>query len=162
MSSLDREFQLLLLRKLAATYPGQVSPRQLDMQQTDAKLTFNAAYLAEHGLIAAKVIANSTDGAANLLLAGITARGLDFLEDDGGLSAILGVVTVKFEAESLRALIGAHIEADKSLPPQEKARLAGWLKTAGTEALKEATKSLVAAALKHWPDALQQLGRQLG
>ena len=50
---------------------------------------------------------------------GITAKGLDFLEDDGGLSAILGAITVKLDPDDLRALIAARIE-ESDLPTRTK------------------------------------------
>lgn len=34
----------------------------------------------------------------------ITAASLDFLEDDGGLSAILGIITVKLHADTIKGL----------------------------------------------------------
>ena len=36
--------------------------------------------------------------------------GIDFLTDDGGLSAILGVVTVKLHSDTIQALIAAKID----------------------------------------------------
>ena len=77
-------------------------------------------------------------------------------QDDGGLTAILGVVTVRFDADTLKALIEARVERS-DLPPQEKSRITKWLQQAGSETLKEATKRLVGAALDRLPDAIQLL-----
>ena len=44
----------------------------------------------------------------------ITAKGIDFLEDDGGLSAILGVVTVKLHADTLREMLAKKIDASSA------------------------------------------------
>jgi hypothetical protein len=49
----------------------------------------------------------------------ITSRGIDFLADDGGLAAILGVVTVKLHEETLKALLEAGVDA---LPPPQTAK----------------------------------------
>src|SRR5882672_5223716 len=54
-------------------------------------------------------------------VATITVKGLDFLQDDGGLGAILNVVTVRFEAETLRALIEAKVDASDEPPEQKSA-----------------------------------------
>ena len=52
----------------------------------------------------------------------ITAKGIDFLADDGGLSAILGVVTVKLHGDTIQALLAAKID-EADIPPEEKGRL---------------------------------------
>jgi hypothetical protein len=40
----------------------------------------------------------------------LTGHGLGLLEDEGGLTAILGVVIVKLHAETTRDLIAARIQ----------------------------------------------------
>jgi hypothetical protein len=83
----------------------------------------------------------------------ITARGLDFLEDDGGLSAILGLVTVRFEADTLRELLSASL--DQSTAPQEaRAKAKGLLSKLSGEALGELVRQLVGVAVAKAPEAL--------
>lgn len=44
---------------------------------------------------------------------------MDFLADDGGLSAILGTVIIKFETEQLKAILAAKIMSS-DLSPERK------------------------------------------
>ena len=53
----------------------------------------------------------------------ITATGLDFLEDDGGVSAILRTVTIKFDLGDLRARMATRIDSS-DLPAEKKTSLA--------------------------------------
>jgi hypothetical protein len=61
------------------------------------------------------------------MTAKITARGLDFLEDDGGLGAILNVVTIRLEADTLRQLLETKINAS-DMPEADKQTLLAKLK----------------------------------
>jgi hypothetical protein len=155
MELLDRALQRQLLTELAETYPEPLPSESLGFQQDDRRWNVNTMYLAEHALIEVSTARPMSEG-MSVIEARITARGLDFLQDDGGLTAILGVVTVRLDAETIRALIEDKID-ETDMPPEEKSRLTKWLSTAGTEALKEATKRLVGAALDHAPDALRLL-----
>ena len=155
MDPLDRAMQRELLGKLAAAYPDLREPEQLGFKPEDSAWRINILYLDEHQLVQTRRVAQP-GGVTHALQTRITAAGLDFLQDDGGLTAILGVVTVRLDAETIRALIEDKIE-EADIPPEEKSRLIRWASTAGTEALKEATKRLVGAALDHAPDALRLL-----
>ena len=79
----------------------------------------NLIYLQEHQLIDGTLV----NGNMEIWNPGITAKGLDFLEDDGGLSAILGAITVKLDPDDLRALIAARIE-ESDLPTEQRLRSA--------------------------------------
>ena len=152
---LDRSEQRRILEALADRYPAQGTPDLLGMQQTDPVWVRNVAYLAEHGLASARM-SQSLGGPPAVVAASITAAGLDFLADDGGLTAVLGVVTVRLDADTLRALIEDGIEAS-SETPEEKSRMLAALKASGSEALQEATRRLVGAAMDQAPAALQLL-----
>lgn len=155
-SRLDRRLQRRILESLREHYPGQVGPEDLDLglTQDDRSWNVNAHYLREHGLIEA--LAAGDLGGPALVAACITAKGMDFLEDDGGLSAILGVVTVQFEEDTLRALLAAKIDAS-GLPAEKKSAIKARFSEMGTEALKEVTQRFVTMALERWPEALQAL-----
>ena len=84
----DREFQRELLTTLAKSYPNRV-----DLAPTP-KQSRNLVYLAEHGLVD-NTQTKPLGGGIDVHASAITAKGLDFLANDGGLSAILGVVEVK-------------------------------------------------------------------
>lgn len=156
MELLDREFMRQLLEQLAGEYPQEVPPEMLGFDPADQRLVRHLAYLAEHQLVDVKLI-KFLGAPPQAGLVTITAAGLDFLQDDGGLGAILKVVTVRLDAETIKGLIEERIEADQAMPAEEKSMLMEWLKSAGKEALSEATKRLLAAALDQAPSALQLL-----
>src|SRR6478672_9982665 len=117
---LDRALQRQILDLLKGHYPRSAIPvRDLDLSEEEAAA--NLRYLEEHGLCESGV----TSGADGHFAFGARTSpppAPDFLEDDGGLSAILGVVTVRLHADTIRALIDAKIETS-SLPAEEKSRL---------------------------------------
>lgn len=154
---LDRELQLQWLNKLAEVYP-----EQLDIQNEghENAVQKNLFYLYEHGLIDAEVY--NLMGASSIIHhARITHRGLDFLADDGGLTAILGTVTIKLHADTFRDMLEAKIE-ESDLPPAEKNRLIEHIRTLPAEALKTATTHLMKQGLEHLPDAIHWLKIWLG
>ena len=149
-SKLDRALQRRLLEQIAEAYPSSVRPEDLGFQQSDPAWVQNLTYLEEHKLVTNKgqVLLS---GPPCVLLSKITAQGIDFLADDGGLQALLNVVTVRLDGESLKMLLSQRLEAS-ALPTQEKSRLRALLQKAGEEGLKKATTLLVEAAVKHAPD----------
>lgn len=153
--AIDRPTQLRILQALSAKYPAPGGPDLVELKQSDPAWVRNTAYLAEHGLVRA-LMSEAIGAPPAVLHATITAAGLDFLADDGGLTSVLGVVTVRLDADTLRALIEDGIEAS-SEPPEEKSRLLAALRASGSEALQEATRRLVGAAMDQAPAALQLL-----
>lgn len=149
---LDRELQLELLRALAERFPSVCSVASLGHDPQSQAVIANLAYLKQHELIDAEIV-QYIDGGMNAHTAAINAAGMDFLAEDGGLSAILSVVTVRLDAEQLRDLIGRHVEKS-ALPNEEKSQIMKWLQSAKQEALKQATTRLVAAALDRLPGAI--------
>lgn len=164
---LDRELQKRILETMREAYPGiangvaliDLLPEAVGSKpQRGQIIATNLAYLHEHGL-AETAIQISSDGKnhASFGRSKITARGLDFLADDGGLSAILGVVTVRLHADTLRELLINRVEADASLPVTEKSGLRAAIKRLPEASLQEAAKYLVKAGLEHLPDAIHWL-----
>jgi hypothetical protein len=78
------------------------------------------------------------------------------MAEDGGLTAVLGVVIVRLEAETLKALLAAKVDAS-DLPAEEKSHIKTLLQKAGEEGLKKAATLLVEQAVKYAPDALRLL-----
>ncbi|WP_176079513.1 hypothetical protein [Paraburkholderia tropica] len=156
--NLDRTYQRELLEMLAESYPRPHDIRQLFNEMDDAateRYAANLLYLEEHGL-ADSAIKYGMDGHMASGLPRITAKGMDFLADDGGLSAILGVVTVKLHEDTLKELI-AHRISESDLPAPEKSRLLDQIKSLPGEAVKHLTLKLVDAGLSNWPTALQAI-----
>lgn len=149
---LDREFQIDLLKELAAAYPQMV--HFLGDKQTDPKYITNVWYLDGHGLIkAAKQLFN--DGAV-VAGATITEAGLDFLADDGGLSAALGVVTIKLHEDTLLKLLESKIQ-NSSATPADKQGLIAQLRKLPGESIKHLTMKLLDLGLEKAPDVIQLL-----
>ncbi|WP_338669783.1 hypothetical protein [Pseudodesulfovibrio methanolicus] len=132
---LNREFQRKTLEYLRDEYPGYAGCdglKRLEVNKSDEQddgsidyhldqimtpkwIMANLSYLAEHGLVA---FVEARGLIVSYAEAKITAKGLDFLEDDGGLSAILNTVTVKFDVDNVRELVEvglltAHVPEDK-------------------------------------------------
>lgn len=146
---LSRALQKQILEKLreAYTVPGGLV---LDEQKFDSEpfnLSANAAYLGEHGLLT--FADNSSADCGSCFVSGlpvrITAKGLDFLEQDGGLSAILGTVIVKLHADTIRDMLETKVMGS-NLPPEDKNRFVDTLKELPGEALKTLTNKLVEMA----------------
>jgi hypothetical protein len=155
MSKLDRFFQRSLLMAMRDIYPREMHRVPSELDQDDDKFYFNLMYLQEHRLCEANT-SMSTDGFISWGGAKITAAGIDFLEDDGGLSEILGVVTVKLEADTLRRLIEAKID-EAELPAEEKTKWKGIVRGLSETALRTATSDLVQSGLHHIPNITEML-----
>jgi hypothetical protein len=157
MRPLSRSIQLDLLRSLANHYPsrhqgiwhefGDVSEELIDA---------NLHYLEEHGLLERGEF--TVGHSARISLAPkITAVGMDFLADDGGLSAILGVVTIKLHDNTIKSLIeGKILESD--LPPPEKQRYLDQLRDLPAETTKHLVLKLVDLGLEKGPAAIAAIG----
>lgn len=152
---LDRQYQRELLTKLAEAYPQRCNVDQLLAQASDEdknRYVKNMAYLEEHGLVMSGITRNFTG--TLLTNPGITAAGLDFIADDGGLTAILSTVTIRLHDDTLRALIGQKI-AEGPLAPADKKKWSDALRSLPADAIKHLTMKLLDAGLNHAPDALR-------
>ena len=149
----DRAIQRDLLKRTEATYPAPVifAPAE----QEDAALLANAYYLQEHGLLKC-VIAERFGAPYALATATITADGIDFLADDGGLSAILGVVTIKLHEDTLLQMLESRIQ-QSAAPTEQKSALMLQLRALPGESIKHLTMKLLDLGLQKAPDALQLL-----
>ena len=146
---LDREFQLEIMKKMAEVYPAAYNFwTDLDYRdkENQHKLYSNLYYLQSHGLLESKSIhyTNSLDGIGSWTLGNtrLNHKGMDFLADDGGLSAILGTVTIKFETEQLKAILAAKIMSS-DLSPERKTTMIDAIKELPAEGLKHLTTKIV-------------------
>lgn len=154
---MNRDHQREILRTLATCFPEHVNTRELPGEPGDIRKTL--LYLEQHGLVQNAM--HAAMGGKLVIAAAITAQGLDFLEDDGGLSAILGTVTVRLHADTVRDLLSAKIAAS-DLPHEEKTALTDHLRQLPAEGLKHLTTRLLDLALDRLPDAIPLLTRLLG
>jgi DNA-binding Lrp family transcriptional regulator len=160
---LDRQIQRALLEALQSTFPAGRSTKELiqavgiDENSANGQLR----YLEGHGLIEAKWVHPLNPPGPVAVQAAITHKGLDFLADDGGLSAILGVTVVKLHEQTLRDLIAARIES-APLDQPDKKKLLDRLRELPAESIKHLTMKLLDLALDKAPGAFQLLANMLG
>lgn len=155
--AIDRLAQKHILEQLSAAYPNQVSTEQGERLGTDkAALYFHLAYLEEHGLVVCQWSRNISSSGKTCISAKITAKGLDFIAEDGGLSAVLGVVTIKIHDDTLRQLIAARIDQSDLAAPDKK-RLTDRLRELPADAIKHLTLKLVDKGLERGPEAIAWL-----
>ncbi|HBP4622255.1 TPA: hypothetical protein L6A42_03770 [Pseudomonas aeruginosa] len=151
---IDRSVQRAVLDRLADAYPRQVDFDDLaDLFDENEDMTWCCKYLHEHGLVRASITGHM-NGPQEVLHVGITAKGLDFLEDDGGLSAILGVVTIKLHEDLIRQLVESRL-LQAELPDAEKQGMLQALKQAPADSIKHLTTRLLDAGLENLPRAVQ-------
>lgn len=155
---LDRDLQKTLLTKLAEAYPESTNVDSV--HEPGDPVTINLWYLEEHGLV--ECIKHQFMNDPPLVSAArITNKGLDFLADDGGLTAILGTLTIKLHADTLRDMLESRI-SESDMPKPEKSKLIEHIRSLPAEALKTATTHLLKQALEHLPDAIPLLQKLLG
>lgn len=144
----------MLLEKCKAAFPGDVPTEELNRGNDMHEVAASLVYLQQHGLVTIKTMPVS--GGLIIGSATITAKGIDFLEDDGGLSAILGVVTIKLHEDTLKALIETKIQESGASQP-EKHQWTAALRALPADATKHLALKLMDLGLRHAPDAMQLL-----
>ena len=141
---IDRGLQHYILCELRDAYPNSVDYSNRYDYGSDEYNTFvaNLVYLGSHGLISKESVLHSKSvDMGNSYQPGhasITHTGLDFLENDGGLSAILNTVTVKFDTEQLKQMIESKIN-QSDLPQNEKSYAISILKDLPADSIKHLT-----------------------
>jgi hypothetical protein len=154
---MDRALQRSILEKMAAAYPHALMPNDLNEfieHQSLDKVIGTLLYLQEHDLVQVSV-SQFTDGSWNYKGSQpiITAKGLDFLADDGGLTTILGTLTIKFHEDTLRQLIEAKI-IGSDLTDKEKSATLKAIKELPAEGIKQVSTKLIELGMENAPRAL--------
>ena len=153
--NLNRELQRLMLIELREFYPSRSQAAYQMAGYSQANCIANLIYLQELGL-AESGIHGSMSSNMTLTQARISAQGLDFLEEDGGVSAILGTITVKFHEDTLLRLIAARLD-DADLPENEKKGILQALREAPAEATKQLLTKLVDLGMENAGKAIPLL-----
>lgn len=160
---LDRELQKELLTKLSSSYPYMYDFNKDYSSDSEiyAKAIANLYYLESHGLVEKQsILVPKTMGPYQPRMqfgaAKISCKGMDFLADDGGLSAILGVVTIKFETEQLKMILETKIMSS-DLAPETKKSMIDSLRELPAEALKQLTAKIVDQGWENIGDLMQKL-----
>ncbi|WP_391528499.1 hypothetical protein [Photorhabdus akhurstii] len=155
----DRQLQRDILSVAASCYPnstGNISLYPISLADIpNDKLVANIVYLNEHRLI---------EGGYEHVMSGIipmlgtiraTRKGVDFMLNDGGLSAILNVVTIKVHDETIQQIVKFIEQSDQS--PEDKKKYLDQLKQLPYETTKHIVLELVKKGLAHVPDAVRWL-----
>lgn len=91
----------------------------------------------------------------------LTTRGMDFLEEDGGLSATLNAVTVKFDADNIRDLIEQGL-LKSNLPEEKRHTIREALRSLPGSTLQAITTKLIEKALDDPTGALKIIAATIG
>lgn len=161
---IDREYQKNLLSFLLEDFPSYENSfehcKMLVDEDTD-KYVANVEYLQRHGLLEDGVSLDfAMDGTPFVSIKAfpkITEAGIDFMLDDGGLSAILHVQTVRLHPDTIKSLVeerirsadlqedvkASLIEKIRSLPEEGARNLLDKLLDKGIDLLIDSAPSLL-------------------
>lgn len=166
---IDRELQRYMLIKLKEHYqrPANYAAMMAAYSEvypdaeyvgplTDHPIDGNLYYLEELGLVTITPLSNG--GAIGTVK--ITAKGIDFLEDDGGLTAILNTVTVKFDVDNVRELVETGL-LKANVPEEKKSALKEALRNAPGTVFQKITDKLLEKAVNDPMALVRTLGEVL-
>ena len=152
MEKMRRDWQRQILLRLIDKYPELVEVAELPGHE-ESDFHANIHYLMEHQLIDG--IRREAIGVPTQYIAiRATAAGLDFLENDGGVTAILNTVTVRFD-EDLRNLLLKKIKSDKDFSEGESLDQA--IRSLPAASLRQVSIQLIEKAMDRLPDASRTL-----
>ncbi len=168
MEKYDRALQLDILNALADAAPLPIKDKALE--ELIAKFhdynqfVANVLYLEDHGLVNnpfdKKV---SMNGDVDYVLSPsecrLTARGIDFLIGDKGLSSLLNVLVVRLHSDTLEALQG--VVNSSTLDPEKKGSMIKRLKELPADAIKHLTLQLLTQGVLNLPNAIQLIQKAL-
>lgn len=151
MEKFDRKLQREILQACVDSYPSAPLPEQFNhtevvkcAESNIQKLLANINYLCEHGLIKNNSAIILKDHSI-LTRITATAKGIDFMLNDGGLSAILNVQTIKLHRDAVIVLEDLITISNMNDEQKEKAK--STLGDMSTEALKAVVQAATTAGL---------------
>ncbi|OEH95294.1 hypothetical protein BH006_07680 [Salmonella enterica] len=164
MDKFDRSTQRELLQLLYDAHPFEIPDDALSsvlaLFGSEQILLSNLIYLEEHGLIK-NAIDYTLDGPeVNIPELRITKDGIDFLRDDGGLNAILNVLTLRLHNETLSELERV-INSSTTATTEDKSKLISQLRSLPADAIKQLTIRLLGQGLDRLPDVFQLIQKAL-
>lgn len=165
MDKFDRKLQRELLKELYDTFPYGIHSDERAKYYKSAfgdenDLVANLFYLRGHGLIECELQQFlSLSYLIELNNTKITSKGIDFIRDDGGLSAILNVQTIKLHRDTIMAI--EDLIAISNLPESEKASVVSKLRELPASAITHLMNELISKAIGAAPAALQIIQRYL-
>lgn len=141
---MDRALHRAILQELRAVYPRTINYQSLVGEQRLVKITA-LYYLSQHELIDV-VWSREIGSQPRPMMTRITEKGLDLIADDGGLGAILGVVTIKLHSDSIRDLLSQRIQ-ELVTDPEEQSSLTQAIRTLPAKSLETLAEKLVEKGL---------------
>ena len=159
---LNRRLQLSILQELKEKYPASYPLQSLICYSEDQNFTGNIIYLLEHNLIDGErhYPRDKPHPTPQLYSAKITAHGLDFLEDDGGLRAILNKITIKIDSDDLQQIISARLDKE-GVPKNQKQKILNTIKSLPDDGIKTVITRLINLGLDKTPDIFYQIQKIL-
>ncbi len=151
---LDRQLQFSILKALRDIYPDALLVQALPGFAMDRTFMGNLFYLKEHDFITGGDL-REPGQCRSMIDAEITRKGLDFLEDDGGLQAILNELVIRFERDDITSLILDSL-GKAGEKPQRIDEIKERLEKTPTESLKDLVKELVDQGVVQYPELLQK------
>lgn len=148
--NLNRPLQLQMLQRLKEFYPAH-APHFPQQFESDPDFLPNLHYLIAHGLLTGFEV--KTSNPSTFVNIKITEAGLDFLEDDGGIGAILRTVTVKLDADQLRQILAAKVAA-LSIPEEKKTSALDMIRKLPADILAKLVIRFAEKGIEHIPDLL--------
>lgn len=153
----DRALQIEILKALYNASPLELSGREYDDFSeafgSEENFVANLLYLEGHKLIVSGVQVGSGSFTTHLGRLKITSNGIDFIRNDGGLSAQLKIQIVKFHDSTIVAL--EDILTLSNLPEEQKKGLVARLRELPADAIKHLTLQLLTKAVMNPQAALQ-------
>lgn len=146
---IDRGLQRVLLDQLSDAYPEPIEFRVHRDDPSERANGVNLTYLMEQGLVVGTAGHRYLGDQAKTYSVRIAAKGLDFLADDGGLGAILGVVTIKLHDDTIRKLIIQRIDGDPDATNEDKKEARGAIAKMSDKALSTVVEELTKTGLEN-------------
>lgn len=86
----------------------------------------------------------------------ITAKGIDFIADDGGLTTILSVQTVRLHEDTVRTLLEAALQK-ADMPPDSRQEIQKAITELPAAGLKHILTKLIDLGFSHGPEIYQSI-----
>lgn len=148
-AGIDYAFIRARLKKLYQHYPARIpTPWRGIRNDDDDAVPRHMCYMLEHGLIAAS-ITRTRNGDYTISRTSITAKGIDFIQPDGGLSALAAPV-IRIAPDSMIAIIDQALAA-RGITQEERSAIKKGLGIAGEEGIRAVVGKLVEAGIAYAP-----------
>ncbi len=122
---------------------------------TESDIVKNTFYLRDHGLINFKqsqtLLGDCPISIDDVRLIVITHKGIDFIENDGGLSAILNTVNVQFKEDTLKAMLSKEVDSAEGIDNTQKQRIHQAIREMPAEMLKSLSEDLIKTSINNSP-----------